>query len=71
MQSSSFASCFSDELINESQRSTRCVVLMRKSTDLLLDQVAWDTIRELLIPPSMNDRRFRDPLAKDQHGHSP
>jgi hypothetical protein len=71
MQSSSFASLFSDQPINESQRSTRCIVLMRKSTDLLLNQVAWGTIRESLIPPSMNDRRFCDPLAQGQHGHSP
>jgi hypothetical protein len=47
MQSSSFANWFSDELINGSQRSMRCVVLMRKSTDLLLNQMPWGTIREL------------------------
>jgi len=35
-----------------------------QSTYLLLNQVTRDTIRELLIPPSMNDRCFCDPLAK-------
>ena len=41
------------------------VVLMRNSTDLLLDHAAWDAVRQLHVAPSMNDGCFCDPLPKE------
>ena len=47
-----------------SARAWRRVSRTATSTDLLLNQADWNTIRELHVPPSMEDGCFYDPLAR-------